>query len=117
MDYCIDSLGKTAIFYTIDTSGGYLQDEKDEADRDKTVFTFHYELYRLIRMPFGLHNALETFQRTVGVKLSALKWQLTPIYLDHIVILPKSLQEHISRVQIVVALLCKAGDTLKFKSC
>lgn len=46
------------------------------------------------RMPFGLRNAPETFQRSMNTILSGLQGSKCVVYLDDIVIYGNSLQDH-----------------------
>ena len=57
MDECIDSLGDSQVFSTLDCNVGYWQIEIEEEDKDKTAFVTHHGLFRFKRMPFGLRNA------------------------------------------------------------
>lgn len=52
MDDCIDSIEKIAVLSTLETNSSYWQVEGEETDSDKTTFTSHYKLYRLVQMPF-----------------------------------------------------------------
>ena len=74
MDECIDSLGDSNYFTTLDCNSGYWQVEIAEEDCDKTTFASHSGLYRFLRVPFGLKNAPATFQRAVDIILSRVKW-------------------------------------------
>lgn len=53
----VDSLGVSAWFTTLDLHASYWKVEVAEGDKDKTAFTTHQGLCRLVRMPFGLTNA------------------------------------------------------------
>ena len=72
LDECIDSLGDSTVFTTLDCNSGYWQVENAEEDRDKTTFASHSGLYSFLRMPFGLKNAPAIFQRAVDIILSCL---------------------------------------------
>lgn len=90
MDECFDSLGRAAVFSTLDASSTYSQVEIENEDRQKTVFTSHHGLYLFVRMPFGLLIISSTFERTMLVALSAAKWQLAWVYLDDTVVFSRS---------------------------
>jgi Reverse transcriptase (RNA-dependent DNA polymerase) len=70
MDECIDSLGDSETFTTLDYNSGYWQIPVRPEYREKTTFTSHEGLYWFLRMPFGLCNAPATFQRFVDIILS-----------------------------------------------
>lgn len=44
-------------------------------------------------MPFGLHNALGTFHRTIEDILSQVNWQFTLVYFDDIIIFSRTADE------------------------
>ena len=117
MDECIDSLGDAVIFSTLDCNSGYWQIPMAEEERDKTAFISHYDLYRWLRMPFGLKNAPGTFQRAADVILASVKWQFALVYLDDIIIYSKSIEEHYDHLQTVLGLVHKAGISLKIHKC
>lgn len=115
LDKCIDSLGEASFFSTLDANSGCWQTEIDEADRNKTAFTSHHEIYRFIRMPFRLRNAPGTFQRTMDFILSTVKWRFALVYFDDIAVFSKSPEEYIEHVRHVFTLLSDAAITLKLK--
>jgi hypothetical protein len=117
MDECIDSLGKAAIFTTLDCNSGYWQIPVDPSDRDKTTFTSHYGIYRFIRLPFGLRNAPGTFQRAVDIILSGVKWKTYLVYLDDVIVFSSSREAHMHHVDEALTLLERAGLYLKLARC
>lgn len=86
MDKHFDFLGEVVAFFASNANSQYWQVEAEETNRNKTVFTSHYELYRLARMSSGLENAPETFQRAMDVLKFPVKWKLALVYLDNIVV-------------------------------
>ena len=82
IDDCLDSLGDAEIFTTLDCNAGYWQVPEALEDREKTTFTAYLGTFRYIRMPFGLRNALATFQRALDIILSGVRWQSCLIYID-----------------------------------
>lgn len=96
MDKCINSLGEAIIFSILGANNGNLQIKINAPDRDKTAFVYHGGLYRFERMPFGLQNALSTFQRTIDVILFTVRRQFALVYLDDIMVFSKAPEEHIT---------------------
>jgi Reverse transcriptase (RNA-dependent DNA polymerase) len=58
----------------------------------------HHELYRFIRLPFGLRNAPGSFQGTVDIIIAGIKWKTFLIYLDDIIVLSSSPEAHLHHV-------------------
>lgn len=68
-------------------------------------------------MPFRLHNAPGTFQRAIDVILSSVKFKSALMYLDDIVLLSKTVKDHIVHLQQVLTLLSDKGLTCKLTKC
>ncbi len=62
-------------------------------------------------MPFGLQNALATFQRQMDDVLGEAYWKLAMAYLDDIVIYSDTIEDHMKHVRDVLDRLAKAGLT------
>jgi Reverse transcriptase (RNA-dependent DNA polymerase) len=117
MDECIDSLGDATIFSTLDCNSGYWQISVHPDDQDKTTFTSHEGLYKVLRMPFGLTNAPATFKRIVDMILAGLTWKSCLAYLDDIIIFSSSFEEHLRHQDQVLERLYRAGLSLKLPKC
>lgn len=85
----------TTVMSTIDLRSGYWQIKVAENDKDKTAFITPFGLYRFKRMPFGLKNAPATFQRLIDRLRAGLKGIIIFAYLDDILILSSSFDQHI----------------------
>ena len=68
-------------------------------------------------MPFGLCNALATFQSLMQVVLSGLEWKCCFVHIDDILIASKSFEEHLNYLNLVFERLHKAGLRLKPTKC
>jgi len=117
MEDCLESLGDATVFSTLDCNAGYWQIPVDAENRDKTTFTSHTGLLRILRLPFGLVNAPASFQRALDIILSGLRWQTCLVYLDDVIVFSRTVDEHIRHLREVLLLLEKAGVSLKPSKC
>ena len=65
IDQVLDSLAGNKFFSFLDGFSGYNQIKIALEDQDKTQFNFPWGIYAYNVFPFGLCNALATFQRVV----------------------------------------------------
>ena len=71
----------------------------EEDSKALTTFTLRpLGFYECERMPFGLTNAPATFQCLMQSCLSNLHLQYCIIYLDGIIVLSKTQEEHLARL-------------------
>ena len=74
-------------------------------------------LYECESMPFGLCNALPTFQRLMLNCLGKLNLTYCLIYLDDVIIFSKTEEEHLERMCVVFDRFCEHGLKLKPSKC
>jgi Reverse transcriptase (RNA-dependent DNA polymerase) len=103
------------IFATLDCNSGYFQIPVRPEVREKTTYTSHEGLYWFLRMPFGLRNAPDTFQRFLAIILSGLTWNTCLVYLDDIIVFSKTPADHMAHLDAVLHRLYRAGLTLNLK--
>nr|GEZ59586.1 reverse transcriptase domain-containing protein [Tanacetum cinerariifolium] len=63
MDQVLERLARNEYYCFLDGFSGYFQIPIDPKDQEKTTFTCSYGTFSYRRMPFGLCNAPDTFQR------------------------------------------------------
>ena len=68
-------------------------------------------------MPFGLCNAPATFQRLMETVLHGLVGKCCLVNLDDVIVLGKSVEDHLANLQAVWSRLRKAGLCLKPSKC
>ena len=117
IDMTLDALHSSQWFSTLDLISGYWQVEVDEGDREKTAFCTTKGLYQFKVMPFGLCNPPATFQNFMDLVLMGLQWSQCLVYLDEIIILGRSFNEHIRNLGTVFKGLREAGLRLKTSKC
>ncbi|GBL79856.1 Transposon Tf2-6 polyprotein [Araneus ventricosus] len=101
IDDLLTEAKSTAYMSTLDLKSGYHQIKVHEADQDKTAFICLFGTYKYLRMPFGLRNAPATFQRLIDKFRAGLKNDFALSYLDDIIILSETFDQHINDLQIV----------------
>ena len=68
-------------------------------------------------MPFGLCNAPATFQRLMDLVLAGLQWSDCLVYLDDVVVLGCTFEEHLCNLSSVLQRMREAGLRLKPSKC
>ena len=63
IDYILMALGGKKYFLTLDFVSGYWQIKMSENSVQKTAFTTEFGLHEFTVLPFGLCNAVATYQR------------------------------------------------------
>jgi hypothetical protein len=117
IDDIIDKLAGSKYFTTLDLKSGYWQIPIDEQDKKKTAFVTTDGLYEFNVLPFGLSNAPASFQRIMNSVLGVLRWDITLVYLDDIIIYSKSFDKHIQHLDLVFDALSKANVKLNAAKC
>lgn len=107
----------THFMITMDLRFGYHQVRIHPKDVDKTSFTTPFGTYRFLRMPFGLRNAPATFQRLMDHYRRGLGDVLILVYLDDLIILSTTFEEHLEHLQKVLTRLMQFKLRANRKKC
>ena len=117
IDECLESLGGSKWFCTLDLQSGYWQIGMDPIDREKTAFATHMGLYEFNVMPFGLCNAPATFEAMMETMLRGLLWKKCLVYLDDIIVYGSTFKQCLSNLLDVLRKLQSYGLKLKPTKC
>lgn len=114
----LDKLRDAHYLSTLDIKSAYWQVPVAKASRPYTAFTVPGRgLFQFRRLPFGLHNAPATWQRLIDQVLGP---ELEPnvfVYLDDIVIVTQTFEDHLKILDEVFSRLRKAKLTVSFDKC
>ena len=103
---------------TIDLANGYWQVPLDPKSRPITAFTVPGRgLYQFRVMPFGLHSAPATFQRLLDQIIGPRLEPRAFAYLDDIIVLGSTFEEHLDNLREVLQRLRAAGLRLNKEKC
>ncbi len=91
LDFAAEAAGCTH-FSRFDLKKGYHQVPMNAADIPKTAIITPFSLFAYTRMPFGLRNAGNTFQRLIDRTLSRV--EQASLYLDDILVYSKGEANH-----------------------
>jgi hypothetical protein len=94
---------------------GYNQIMVHPDDQEKTTFTTPWGTFMYEKMPFGLMNAGETFQRAMDIDFADEKDKFIVIYLDDITVYSASDEEHIKHLRRAFEKCRKFGISLNPK--
>lgn len=117
IDDTLDTLAGTKWFSTLDLQSGYWQVEIADKDKEKTAFSACGGLWQFKVMPFGLCNAPATFERLMEHVLKGLHWKACLVYLDDIIVMGKTFDEHLKNLEDVFKRISAAGLKLSVKKC
>ena len=114
----LGSLTGAAHYSTFDMNSGFWQVPMDEESKQYTAFTLgSMGLYECESMPFGLCNALPTFQRLMQNCLGELNLTYCLIYLDDVIVFSDTPEEHLRRMRVVFDCLREHDLKLKPSKC
>ena len=117
IDDTLELLAGARHFTTLDMASVYWQVEMEPESHEKTAFATYSGLFEFQRMPFGLANTPATFQRLMEVVLASLARNICVVYLDDVLVVEKTLEEHNQKLTKVLERFRKAGLRLKVKKC
>lgn len=113
----IFGLHEVKYFTKLDLVRGYYQVPLEEESREYTAFSTPHGHWQFNRLSFGLKNAPSAFQREMQTVLRDFPWKKVVVYIDDILIMGNSFEEHLYLVKRVLAMLELHGIKIKPAKC
>lgn len=121
IDDLLEGLGGNVFYSVLDMRKGYHQVDIQEDDKPLTAFTVGpLGFYEYNRLPLGLSNAPATYQRLmeqIFQEFITSKDRFCQIYLDDIIVVSKSFEEHLDHLNKVFSKIKTAGMKLSPNKC
>nr|KYP46003.1 Retrovirus-related Pol polyprotein from transposon 17.6 [Cajanus cajan] len=117
MDQMLERLARQAFYYFLDVYSGYNQIVVDPEDQEKTAFTCSFGVFVHRKMPFGLCNALATFQRCMFAIFSDLVEQCIEIFMDDFSVFGSSFKVCLENLNIVLKRCVETNLVLNWEKC
>jgi transposase InsO family protein len=117
IDELLDQLAGCTVFSSLDLQSGYHQIRITDSDVEKTAFTTPMGHFQFKVLCFGLTNAPATFQRVMNRVFGPYIGKFVLVYLDDILIMSRTPEEHVEHLRIVLSLLRKHKLYAKLSKC
>ena len=114
----LESMVGSVHFSLMDFKSGFWQIKMAPGSQQYTAFTVgNLGFYEFTCMPFGLCNALATFQCLMQNTLGELNLTYCVIYLDDVIIFGHMEEEHLEHLRVVFERFCEFNLKLKPSKC
>ncbi|KAL4083040.1 hypothetical protein QTP88_028370 [Uroleucon formosanum] len=104
-------------FSCLDAMSGFHQLKLNDNSKEITSFSTSTGHYQFTRLPFGLTNAPQNFQKVMNKIMAGLTYRINCCYLDDCVCFGKTFEEHLNALEITFERLLKYKLKLKISKC
>ncbi|GJZ65139.1 reverse transcriptase domain-containing protein [Tanacetum coccineum] len=117
MDQMLERLARNKYFYFLDVFSGYFQIPIDPMDQEKTTFTCPFGAYAYRRMPFGLCNAPDTFQRCMLAIFHDMTEESVKVFMDNFSVFGNSFVHCLNNLDKMLQRCRDANLVLSWEKC
>ena len=117
IDQMLDILAGNEYFCFLDGCSGYNQITIAPEDQEKTAFTCPYDTFTFRRMPFGLCNALGTFQRCMMAIFSNTVEKSIEVFMDDFSVIGSTFDDCLHNLTLVLKRCMETNLVLNWEKC
>ncbi|KAK9042651.1 hypothetical protein V6N11_017718 [Hibiscus sabdariffa] len=117
IDQMLDRLAGKAYYCLLDGYSGHNQIAIAPEDQEKTIFTCPYGTYAFQKMPFGLCNALPTFQRCMLAIFSDMVEDYLEVFVDNFSVSGDNFDACLGNLAKVLKRCEESDVVLKWEKC
>ncbi|GKD91694.1 reverse transcriptase domain-containing protein, partial [Tanacetum coccineum] len=117
MDQMLKRLAGSEYYCFLDGFSGYFQIPIDPKDQEKTTFTCPYGTFEYWRMPFGLYNALGTFQRCMMAIFHDMIEETMEVFMDNFSVFGDSFSSRLSNLDKMLKRCEDTNLVLNWEKC
>ena len=117
IDQLLERVSEHPFYCFLDGYSGYFQIEIAPENQEKTTFTCPFGTYAYKRMPFGLCNALATFQRCMLSMFSDMVERIMEVYMDDITVYGGNFEECLTNLEAVLQRCIEKNLVLNWEKC
>ncbi|GJS41194.1 reverse transcriptase domain-containing protein [Tanacetum coccineum] len=117
MDQMLEQLAGNEYYCFFDGFSGYFQIPIDPQDQEKTTFTCPYGTFAYRRMPFGLCNALGTFQRCMMAIFHDMIEETMEVFMDDFSVFGDSFSSCLSHIDKMLKRCEDTNLVLNWEKC
>ncbi|XP_022876927.1 uncharacterized protein LOC111395152 [Olea europaea var. sylvestris] len=113
----LERLAGRTHYCLLDRYSGYNQIIIALKDQEKTTFTCPYGTFAFRRMPFGLYNALTTFQRCMMAIFSDMVEKYIEVFMDDFCVFGDSFEDCLDQLALVLQRCEEKNIVLNWEKC
>ncbi|GJR43170.1 reverse transcriptase domain-containing protein [Tanacetum coccineum] len=117
MDQMLERLAENEFYCFLDGFSGYFQIPIDPQDQEKTTFTCPYGTFAYRRMPFGLCNALGTFQQCMMAIFHDMIEKTMEVFMDDFSVFGDSFDSCLSNLEKMLKRCEDTNLVLNWEKC
>ncbi|RDX67969.1 Retrovirus-related Pol polyprotein, partial [Mucuna pruriens] len=117
IDQVLEKLARKSHYCFLDGFSGYMQIHIAPEDQHKTTFTCPFGTFAYTRIPFGMCNALSTFQRCMTSIFSDLLQDCMEVFMDDFPVYADSFEACLNNLSKVLKRCIDTNLVLNFEKC